>query len=169
MLSDAHNVNVVKRSEVLLLLVEVNVAAGHHYQKSLPVCTGVTNSLSVQHFFELLLLKNGFFLVKKCLYFAACFFGLNGANPITGAEALSQNFDHFNTFTEYSLKQILEYCGYEKIEVMPLKLYVFFKNPLNYVLMAVAGAFELFFKAAFIMYGKKNRIFTKKIGASCQR
>ena len=82
MLSDAHNVNVVKRSEVLLLFVEVDVAAGHHYQESLPVRTGVTNSLSVQHFFELLLLKNRFFLVKKCLYFAACFFGSKDVHDI---------------------------------------------------------------------------------------
>ena len=29
---------------------------------------------------------------------------LNGANPITGAEALAQNFDHYNTFTEYTLR-----------------------------------------------------------------
>ena len=33
---------------------------------------------------------------------------LNGANPITGAEALAQNFDHYNTFTEYTLRQVLE-------------------------------------------------------------
>jgi SAM-dependent methyltransferase len=31
--------------------------------------------------------------------------GLNGANPITGSEALAQNVDHFNTFTEYSLRR----------------------------------------------------------------
>ncbi|MFV2057935.1 MAG: class I SAM-dependent methyltransferase, partial [Thiohalomonadales bacterium] len=28
---------------------------------------------------------------------------LNGANPITGPEALAQNFDHYNTFTEYTM------------------------------------------------------------------
>ncbi|NIQ13531.1 MAG: methyltransferase domain-containing protein, partial [Candidatus Dadabacteria bacterium] len=33
---------------------------------------------------------------------------LNGANPITGPEALAQNMDHFNTCTEYSMGQILK-------------------------------------------------------------
>ncbi|MCJ7590407.1 MAG: class I SAM-dependent methyltransferase [Woeseiaceae bacterium] len=39
-------------------------------------------------------------------------FALNGANLITGAEALAQNFDHQNTFTEYSLNQVLEHVGF---------------------------------------------------------
>ena len=58
---------------------------------------------------------------------------LNGANPLTGSEALAQNFDHYNTFTEYSLKQILEYANFKQIKVIPLKLYIFYKNPLNYL------------------------------------
>ena len=92
---------------------------------------------------------------------------LNGANPITGAEALAQNFDHYNTFTEYSLRQVLEYSGFSDIGVFPLNLYVFWKNPLNYVLLLASTAFSLFFRAAFIMYGKHNRLFTKKIAAVC--
>jgi SAM-dependent methyltransferase len=96
-------------------------------------------------------------------------YGLNGANPITGAEAMSQNFDHFNMFTEYSLRQILEYCGFERIKVIPLKLYVFYKNPLNYVGLAVTAALELSFRILFKLYGKSNRIFTKKIAAVCRK
>ena len=96
-------------------------------------------------------------------------YGLNGANPITGAEALSQNFDHFNTFTEYSLRQVLEYCGFQGVEVLPLKLYVFYKNPLNYVGLAVTAALDLCFKIFFKLYGKSNRIFTKKIAAVCRK
>lgn len=96
-------------------------------------------------------------------------YGLNGANPITGAEALSQNFDHFNTFTEYSLRQVLEYCGFQNVEVLPLKLYVFYKNPLNYVGLAATAALNLCFKVFFKLYGKSNRIFTKKIAAVCQK
>jgi len=91
--------------------------------------------------------------------------GLNGANPITGAEALAQNFDHYNTFTEYTLRQALEYCGFSRISVFPLNLYVFYKNPLNYILIGAAGLLTLFFRALFIMYGKSNKIFTKKIAA----
>jgi 2-polyprenyl-3-methyl-5-hydroxy-6-metoxy-1,4-benzoquinol methylase len=92
-------------------------------------------------------------------------YGLNGANPITGAEALAQNFDHFNTFTEYSLKQLLEIAKFHRIEVFPLKLYVFYENPLNYVGLVATGALTLLFRVLFKLYGKSNRIFTKKIGA----
>ncbi|HQU16762.1 MAG TPA: class I SAM-dependent methyltransferase [Gammaproteobacteria bacterium] len=95
--------------------------------------------------------------------------GLNGANPITGAEALAQNFDHYNTFTEYTMRQILEYTHFEKIRVFPLNLYVFYTNPLNYVLMLVSALYTLIFRISFVLYGKKNRIFTKKIGAVCRR
>lgn len=93
---------------------------------------------------------------------------LNGANPITGSEALAQNFDHYNTFTEYTMRQVLEHTGFEKVRVLPLNLYVFWTNPLNYVLMALSALYTLFFRISFIMYGKSNKIFTKKIGAVCQ-
>lgn len=94
---------------------------------------------------------------------------LNGANPITGSEALAQNFDHYNTCTEYTLKQIMEYCNFKDIKVFPLNLYVFWKNPLNYVLLAASSLLTLCFRACFIMYGKTNKIFTKKIGVACQK
>ena len=90
---------------------------------------------------------------------------LNGANPITGAEALAQNFDHFNTFTEYTLRQVLGYCGFSEIQVIPLNLYVFYNNPLNYIALAVAGLFTLVFRIMFQLYGKSNKLFTKKIAA----
>ncbi len=93
-------------------------------------------------------------------------FALNGANPITGAEALAQNFDHQNTFTEYSLRQVLRHTGFESIDVFGLNLYVFYKNPLNYVAMFAAWLFSAFFRASYILYGKKNKLFTKKIGAA---
>lgn len=91
--------------------------------------------------------------------------GLNGANPITGAEALAQNIDHFNTFTDYSLRQVLNQAGFHRVHVFPLNLYVFYKNPLNYVAWAAAGLLSLLFRACFILYGKSNTIFSKKIGA----
>lgn len=94
---------------------------------------------------------------------------LNGANPITGAEALAQNFDHYNTFTEYSLRQILEYAGFQNVRVIPLNLYVFYNNPLNYIAMLVHWLNTMLFRFNFILYGKSNRIFTKKIGAICKK
>ena len=60
---------------------------------------------------------------------------LNGANPITGSEALAQNFDHYNTFTEYTMRQVLDHTGFKDIKVIPLHLYVFWKNPANYIYM----------------------------------
>lgn len=94
---------------------------------------------------------------------------LNGANPITGAEALAQNIDHFNTMTEYSLRQVLEYAEFQQIQVFPLHLYVFYKNPANYVAWGIATLLHLLFRAAFILYGKSNKIFTKKFGAVCRK
>jgi len=91
--------------------------------------------------------------------------GLNGANPIVGAETLAQNFDHFNTFTSYSLRQVLEHTGFKSIRVFGLHLYVFYRNPMNYVAWAVSSTLAVLFRALFVMYGKTNRIFTKKIAA----
>lgn len=96
-------------------------------------------------------------------------FVLNGANPITGAEALAQNFDHFNTFTEYTLRQVLAHTGFGKIEVFDLNLYVFYKNPANYVAMAASRLLSLTFRALFLLYGKKNKLFGKKIAAAAVR
>ena len=94
---------------------------------------------------------------------------LNGANPITGAEALAQNFNHYNTFTESSLRQVLEHSGFLDIQVFPLNLYVFYGNPLNYVALLMDRINSLVFRANFILYGKSNRIFTKKIAAAARK
>lgn len=94
---------------------------------------------------------------------------LNGANPITGAEALAQNFDHFNSFTESSLRQVLELTNYDRIRIFPLNLYIFYENPLNYIGMAVDRILSMIFRTCFIFYGKSNKLFSKKIAAVCQK
>ena len=94
-------------------------------------------------------------------------YGLNGANPLVGSENLAHNIDHFNTFTDYSLRQILQLAGFAEIRVMPLKLYVFWKNPLNYVGLVATGLLELFFRGCFILYGKDVKVLTKKLAAVC--
>lgn len=96
-------------------------------------------------------------------------YGLNGANPLVGSENLAHNIDHFYTMTEYSLNQMLEYAKFHDIRMHPLKLYVFWKNPLNYVGLAVTGFFHLVMRAIFILYGKKVKILTKKIMATCRK
>jgi 2-polyprenyl-3-methyl-5-hydroxy-6-metoxy-1,4-benzoquinol methylase len=90
---------------------------------------------------------------------------LNGANPITGAEALAQNYDHYVTYTEYSLRQILEYSNFDEIDVFPLKLYIFYKNPLNYIGLTIDTILNILFRLCFIFYGKANKTFSKKIAA----
>jgi hypothetical protein len=94
---------------------------------------------------------------------------LNGANPITGPEALTQNIDHFNALTEYSVKQVLERSNFSTPRVFPLNLYVFFFNPLNYILIIISTLYHLFFRFSFILYGKSNKLFTKKIGAVSEK
>ena len=92
-------------------------------------------------------------------------YGLNGANPMVGSENLSHNIDHFNTFTEYSLTQILELAGFTRVKTMPLKLYVFWKNPLNYAGLAVTTLYETYCRIMFKLYGKNVRILSKKLAA----
>lgn len=94
---------------------------------------------------------------------------INGANPITGAEAFAQNFDHYNSFTEYSLTQILEYSRFRDIKVAPLNLYVFYSNPLNYLGIFLDKLNTFVFRVNFRLYGKSNRIFTKKIAGICKK
>ncbi len=94
---------------------------------------------------------------------------LNGANPITGSEALAQNFDHFNSLTEYSLRQILLYKGFVQIKVFPLNLYIFYENPANYIGLVLDMTLNLFFRLAFVFYGKENKLFSKKIAAAAKK
>jgi nucleoside-diphosphate-sugar epimerase/SAM-dependent methyltransferase len=102
---------------------------------------------------------NGLFIIHS----------LNGANPIVGSENLALNIDHYNLFTEKSLIQVLEYANYRHVKAIPLKLYIFYKNPLNYVGIALDAIITRILRYAFKFYGKSNRIFTKKIAAICQK
>lgn len=96
-------------------------------------------------------------------------YGLNGANPLVGSENLAHNIDHFNTFTEYSLKQVLRLTNFVDIKILPLKLYVFWLNPMNYIGLAATWTIELLFRLLFAMYGKSVRILTKKLAATCRK
>jgi 2-polyprenyl-3-methyl-5-hydroxy-6-metoxy-1,4-benzoquinol methylase len=91
---------------------------------------------------------------------------INGANPFTGSEARAGNFDHYNSFTEYSLRQVLEYTGFGSVRVFPLDLYVFPRNPLNWIALALASLNALFFRFQYALVGKSARIYTKKIGGT---
>jgi 2-polyprenyl-3-methyl-5-hydroxy-6-metoxy-1,4-benzoquinol methylase len=92
-------------------------------------------------------------------------YAMNGANPFVGSENLAHNIDHFYNVTEYSLEQILTLAGFRNVRVFALKLYVFWKNPLNYVGLAVTSVLELTLRVIFRLYGKKVRVLSKKIAA----
>lgn len=93
-------------------------------------------------------------------------YAMNGANPLVGAENVSHNIDHFYNCTEHSLTQLMQLGGFAEIRPFALKLYVFWKNPLNYVGLAVTTVLEAIFRILFKMYGKKVTILSKKIGAA---
>jgi SAM-dependent methyltransferase len=133
----------------------------HYEQYDVIIAEQEINHLTIEEIFKFLeLCKNS--LKKRGLLIVH---SVNGANPITGIESLTQNIDHFNAFTEYSLKQILEYAGFREVKIFPLNLYVFYENPLNYIGLLLDKILSMIFKIAFLFYGKSNKIFTKKIGA----
>ena len=96
-------------------------------------------------------------------------YAMNGANPLVGSENVAHNIDHFYNVTEHSLTQLLQLGGFSEVRPFALKLYVFWKNPLNYVGLVVTGLFELFFRAMFKLYGKNVRVVSKKIAAVAVR
>lgn len=96
-------------------------------------------------------------------------YAMNGANPLVGSENLAHNIDHFYNLTEHSIGQLLQLGGFQDIKPFALKLYVFWKNPFNYVGLAITGVLEISMRLIFMMYGKKVRIVSKKIAAVATR
>ena len=96
-------------------------------------------------------------------------YAMNGANPLVGSENLAHNIDHFYNVTEYSLTQLLELGGFRNVKPFALKLYVFWKNPLNYVGLAVTTVLEWSMRIIFMLYGKKVKVLSKKVGAVAVR
>lgn len=129
------------------------------------ICEQELNHLTVNEMVDFLnLCQKGLHPGGKLLVY-----GLNGANPIVGAENLAHNIDHFNTFTEYSLKQVLNLSGFQDINIFELQLYVFWTNPLNYVGIIATSFLSILFRAIFILYGKDAKCFSKKIAATCRK
>jgi len=88
---------------------------------------------------------------------------------LVGSENLAHNIDHFYNLTEYSIAQLLQLAGFKSIQPFALKLYVFWKNPLNYVGLFVTSVLEAAMKVIFRLYGKKVSIVSKKIAAIAER
>jgi SAM-dependent methyltransferase len=96
-------------------------------------------------------------------------YAMNGANPLVGSENIAHNIDHFYNVTEHSLGQLLRLGGFEQVRPFALRLYVFWRNPLNYVGLAVTGLLQFSMRIIFTLYGKKVRILSKKIAAVAVR
>lgn len=88
---------------------------------------------------------------------------MNYANPLTAIDHFGQNFNHFAGYTENSLKQVFNYCGFGKVECHPIDNYVLYWNPLNWIAKTITRTFSLFFWITYKMYGKSGNLFTKRI------
>jgi nucleoside-diphosphate-sugar epimerase/SAM-dependent methyltransferase len=94
---------------------------------------------------------------------------INGSHPFVASESRAGNFDHFNSWTEYSLKQVLDYVGFRSVQLIPLNLYVFPENPANWIAWGISKLNDLFFRFQYALVGKSARIYSKKIGAVALR
>ena len=95
---------------------------------------------------------------------------INAANPLLGPHGRYNDFTHELSWTEESMRQVLEGSGFVGIRVAPSNLYVFYANPLNYIALAVAKLFELFFFLYFRLHGRvTTKIFTKNLIAVARK
>jgi hypothetical protein len=78
-------------------------------------------------------------------------YAMNGANPLVGSENISHNIDHFYNLTDRPVSADIAVGRIRTIRTFPLKLYVFWKNPLNYVGLLATGAMELAMRIAFAL------------------
>lgn len=89
---------------------------------------------------------------------------INAANPILGPHSRYNDFTHELSWTEESMGQTLGQAGFSPVDVYPSHLFVFYKNPANWIAWGIAACFELVFQAYFRLHGRKTtRIFTKNI------
>ena len=87
----------------------------------------------------------------------------NGANPLTAPDGFADNIDHHAIYTPHSMRQVLMLSGFRDCKIVPLKLYVFYWNPLNYLGMIAEFGIHLLLRGIFLLYNKQGAIFTKKI------
>ncbi len=88
----------------------------------------------------------------------------NCANPLIATEYPGNNMDHYISLAENGIRQYFSLQPFREVHVFPHDFYVLKNNPLNYAAKFATGLFHLFLKIAFKMYGKSNRIFTKRLG-----
>jgi len=94
----------------------------------------------------------------------------NSSNPILANAGRYIDFTHEIGFTEESLSQVLRISGFRDVRVYPQDIYIFYKNPLNYIAKFISKLLNLIFKLLFLLYGRKTtKIFTKSIIAVAEK
>ena len=89
---------------------------------------------------------------------------LNASNPILANSGRYIDFTHEISFTEESLSQVLRVCGFKDVRIHPQDIYIFYKNPLNYLAKYISKFLNSIFRLLFLLYGRKTtNIFTKSI------
>lgn len=101
------------------------------------------------------LCENGILIIKT----------VNAANPFLASASRYMDFTHEIIYDEFSIRDILLIAGFQarKIKIKESNLYVFWKNPLNYVAWLINSLINLFLRCYFILNFKKQRIFTKNL------
>jgi len=87
----------------------------------------------------------------------------NYANPFTAIDHWAHNFNHYTGYTDNSVVQILDYCGFGEAKCLPIDNYVFYTNPLNWVAKLFTGLVSLGTWALYKLYGKDAYVFTKRM------
>ncbi len=94
----------------------------------------------------------------------------NAANPLIATEYLGNNVDHYIQIAPHGMEQYLNLGGFNEFTLFSHDFYVIWHNPLNYVAKCITILLHAALRVVFMMYGKKNKIFTKRFGAiACKK
>ena len=90
----------------------------------------------------------------------------NCANPLIATEYLGNNIDHYLSLSPHGMRQYFQLSpfNHKKIIIFAHDFYVIWYNPFNYIAKALTGCLHLLLRGMFALYGKNNRIFTKRFG-----
>lgn len=88
---------------------------------------------------------------------------VNAANPFLAPASRYMDFTHEIIYDEFSIRDILLVAGFQakNIRIKGSNLYVFWKNPFNYIAWLINSVISLFLRCYFILNFKKQKIFTK--------
>lgn len=88
---------------------------------------------------------------------------VNAANPFLASASRYMDFTHEIIYDEFSIRNVLLIAGFKEgqIRVKESNLYVFWKNPFNYIAWLLNSFINLLLRCYFILNYKKQKVFTK--------